>query len=223
MLISPRWKNRARRAEDRAGWAAICCWKKDGAARRGAPSAMSRATVRANTSSTTAGPTPSSAPAAATIRNCRLSVPFTPATGPRLLSSPRPDAPRRAGRAGRAVTAGTRAPPRPVLGPRHLPAEADGMAGARKPRVPAPHRPAVPFPQRRLSRRTRISSQTLASRKRKAIRRERRDGAGHRHLRSTGSPAATSPRTSGTRSSPSTWIPAGANGAGPTSTAASSR
>ena len=47
--------------------------------------AISRATARANTSSTTPGPTPTSGPAATITRSCRCAVPFTPVTGRRLL------------------------------------------------------------------------------------------------------------------------------------------
>ena len=48
-------------------------------------------------------------------------------------------------------------------------------------------------------------------------------GAGARHRGAPGSPAPTSPKRCGTPSSPSTWRPARANGAGPTSPATSSR
>ena len=51
--------------------------------RRAVP--ISRATARANMCSTTPGPTPTSAPAAATIRSSRSPSPFTPVTGRRLL------------------------------------------------------------------------------------------------------------------------------------------
>ena len=64
---------------------------------------------------------------------------------------------------------------------------------------------------------------TLASRKRKALKKERRealaDGISHRLADRQRSDRSAS----GTISSPSTWTPAAANGAGPTSTANSSR
>ena len=56
---------------------------------------------------------------------------------------------------------------------------------------------------------------SLNSRHRKAIKRERRDAVVARS-RFTRSPAATSPKTPGTPSSSSTWRPARGNGAGPT-------
>ena len=69
-----------------------------------------------------------------------------------------------------------------------------------------------------------ISSAALSARKRKAIRRERREALANGIERATGSPASRSDRSSvGTRSSRSTWIPARANGAGPTSRASSIR
>ena len=63
----------------------------------------------------------------------------------------------------------------------------------------------------------------LTSRKRKTIRRERAGRACRTASPCTGSPAATSPKTSGTPFSNSTWRPARANGAGPISPARSIR
>ena len=64
---------------------------------------------------------------------------------------------------------------------------------------------------------------TLASRKRKALKKERREALSAGITRRLADRQATSPSAPGTISSPSTWTPAAANGAGPTSTASSSR
>ena len=83
-----------------------------------------------------------------TIPKLQVSVPFTPATGRRLLVRPgargRAD-PRRARRGpDRTVP-----PPRGLVGARHVPARA-GMPVPGRARLPAAHRPAVPLGERRL-------------------------------------------------------------------------
>ena len=64
---------------------------------------------------------------------------------------------------------------------------------------------------------------SLASRKRKAMRKERAEALAAGLDDRDGCGAATSRRRTGTPSSPSTWTPARASGGGPTSTARSSR
>ena len=64
---------------------------------------------------------------------------------------------------------------------------------------------------------------SLASRKRKAVRKERAQALERRASTIDWLAGATSPRRTGTPSSPSTWTPARASGAGPISTASSSR
>ena len=64
---------------------------------------------------------------------------------------------------------------------------------------------------------------TLASRKRKALKKERREALSAGITDRLADRHATSPSAPGTISSPSTWTPAAANGAGPTSTGNSSR
>ena len=87
-----RGRVRLRRAQAPAGRAIISGWRTP-TARCSArcPATLSR-TARANMSSTMAGPTPSSAPAGSYYPKLQASVPFTPATGPRLLVSSNADA-----------------------------------------------------------------------------------------------------------------------------------
>ena len=68
-------------------------------------------------------------------------------------------------------------PARRLLAAHHLP-HARGMGARRRARLPPAHRPAIPLAERGLSRASRISSRALASRKRKAIRKERREALG---------------------------------------------
>ena len=89
-------------------------------------------------------------------------------------------------------------------------------------RLPAAHRPAVPLAQRglrdlrRFPRQARLAqAQGGAQGARAGAERRRSHRAHHRR--------ATSPRSTGTRSSASTWTPAAASGGAPTSTGASSR
>ena len=103
----------------------------------------------------------------------QASVPFTPVTGRRLLAKPGADAGENRGSAGRgrrARSPTSSAPPR-CTSPSPGEAERQLLAECR---LPAAHRPAVPFRQRGL-RDFDDFLDTLASRKRKAIRRERRE------------------------------------------------
>ena len=103
----------------------------------------------------------------------QASVPFTPATGPRLLIrdgvDPRPYRHRARERPDRAVRAS-----QGLLGSRHLCARGR-MEIPRRPRLPAAQRPAVPLAQSGLSAVSTIFSPRLNSRHRKAIKRERRE------------------------------------------------
>ena len=131
---------------------------------------------------------------------------------PSPAGPPRPAGRRRARRARRRARRdhhGQRA----VLGARHLPDRA-GMARARRARLPAAHRPAIPLGEcrlRQLRRFPRPRWPRASARPSAASARRRWRPAS----RSPGSPAPTSPKRCGTPSSPSTWTPARANGAGP--------
>ena len=161
-----------------------------GAARASASRpAISSRTRAANTCSTTAGPRPMSAPAAAIIRSCRSSVPFTPATGRRLLTRPgtRTDEARTgAGARPGGTDAAAAAPPRctsPSCPSRN------GVASAAA-RIPAAHRPAIPLGEcrlRDLRRFPRPSSRRASARSSSASGATRLRTAS----RSSGSPART--------------------------------
>ena len=103
----------------------------------------------------------------------QASVPFTPATGPRLLIRGGTDRERIARRAG-CRTGGAVRGNRGVLGACHLCARGR-MEVSRQPRFPAAHRPAVSLAQSGLRQPSTIFWATLNSRHRKAIKRERRD------------------------------------------------
>ncbi len=103
----------------------------------------------------------------------QVAVPFTPVTGPRLLARPGPAA--EAVRGGLAdalaeITHGERT----VLGPRHLPHRA-GMARARRSAASCNAPTSNSTGRMPATRRSRISSTALSSRKRKTIRRERKE------------------------------------------------
>ena len=131
-------------------------------------------------SSTMAGPMRWSAPAGATIRNCRPPFPSRPRPGPRLLHRTRPAGQSPAQSALAEGLEGTVETPRRLLRACHL-CLGRRNAGFRGRGLPPPYRPAVPFPQRRLTARMPTSSETLASRKRKALKKERRAALGKRH------------------------------------------
>ena len=144
---------------------------------------ISRTTARANTSSTTAGPTPSSGPAGATIRSSRFPCPSRRRPVPGCWSPGADPAPVPAGACRR--LAGTDAPARRLIGPCDLP------AGGRMPTCwQTPAFCSAPTSSS-ISSTTAIARyddflETLASRKRKALKKERRDGAGRTASRSTG-------------------------------------
>ena len=168
--------------------------------------------------STAPGPTPTSGPAGAIIRSCRSPCRSRRCPGRRLLVRPGPDA---RGRRGACW-------PRP-------PSSSSSAATCR-----AAHHLRQRGRMERLGARgflQRTDQQfhwsnagyatfddflaSLASRKRKAVRKERARGASTTASPSNGCAAATSRRRTGTRSSPSTWTRARASGAGPISTASS--
>ena len=140
------------------------------AVRLGAGSTSNR-TARASMCSITPGPTPTSARAGSIIRSCRCAVPFTPVPGRRLLSKPGPSAEHgRAALASAAVTLAQQIDSSSL----HITfaSEAEWQRlGAHG--LPAAHRPAVPLAEPRATARSTISSRHFASRKRKAIRKER--------------------------------------------------
>ena len=104
----------------RTGWTPAHVLVEDAAGASSPPRRpISRATAWANTCSTTPGPTPMSAPAGATIRNCRSPRRSRPATGRRLLVARR-RAPRRARGADRGL-AGAAQADQGLLDPRDLP------------------------------------------------------------------------------------------------------
>ncbi len=78
----------------------------------------------------------------------QVSVPFTPATGPRLLVKPSPHADADQGRAGGRPCDAVRTPAG-LIRPRHLPA-GTGLGSARRQRLSEADRPAIPLAQRRL-------------------------------------------------------------------------
>ena len=177
-------------------------------------------TARASTCSTTAGRTPTCRRAGDYYPKLQIAVPFTPVPGRRLLIRPGPPAKRtRAMLAAGAVEIAER---NRHIGRAHHVSERGRMEPPRRPRLPAAHRPAVPLEQRRLRARStttwprspRASARPCA---RSASRRWRRAS------RSNGCAAARSRKRTGTRSSRSIWRPARASGAGPISTASSSR
>ena len=150
----------------------------------------------------------------------QASVPFTPVTGPRLLVAEGADEAVTQGRAcGRAE--GRDRAARRFLGACHL-RDRGRCRHPRGGRLPAPHRPAVPFLQRGLWQLRRFPRHARLAQAQGAEEGAAR-GAGRRHQHRLADRQATSPRAPGTRSSPSTWTPAAANGAGPISTANSSR
>ena len=150
----------------------------------------------------------------------QASIPFTPVTGPRLLVAKGADeAVTKA-----ALAAGLKAvTERLGVSSAHVTFASEDDAGIlQKRRLPAPHRPAVPFLQpglRQLRRFPRHARLAQAQGDEEGAAR----GAGRRHQHRLADRQATSPKAPGTRSSRSTWTPAGANGAGPISTASSSR
>ena len=104
---------------------------------------------------------------------------------------------------------------------RHLP-ERRRMEPARGPQLPQAHRPAVPLEQcglRHLRRFPGLARLAQAQGRAQGA----RGGTRPPVLPSNGRAAATSPRRTGTRSSPSTWTRARASGGGPISTARPSR
>ena len=142
----------------------------------------------------------------------QVSVPFTPATGPRLLIRPGVDVEQVARRAGERADRAVRRQ-QGLVGARHLCARKRmELAGAA--RLPAAHRPAIPLAQCGLRHVRRFSRHAgLAPSQGDPPRAPRRRGKRHQHR------AAARQRDhrggAGTRSSPSTWRPARANGAGP--------
>ena len=111
----------------------------------------------------------------------QVAVPFTPATGRRLLVRPGPHAEAVRGGAGR--RAGRRLPAlRRLLGPRHLPARA-GMAAAGRARLSRSAPTSNSIGRTPATTRFDAFLGALASRKRKTIRRERARRARHRHQR----------------------------------------
>ena len=151
----------------------------------------------------------------------QAAIPFTPVTGPRLLVAQRRRQRRDQGRACRRAEGGDRegsAFPRP-----HVTfATGDDAAVLEKAGFLRAHRPAVPFLQQRLWQLRRFPRHAGLAQAQGAEEGAAR-GAGRRHQHRLADRQATSPRAPGTRSSPSTWTPAAANGGGPTSTASSSR
>ena len=135
----------------------------------------SRAIPTANTCSTTAGPTPSRAPAAAITRSCRSPCRSRPCPGRACWWRPDGDRPRRAPALIGGLDRDRRAPPR-VLAPRHVlhGAEADAFAAAG---WLVRQRHAVSLGQSRLRAASTISWPRSSHGKRKAIRRERREVA----------------------------------------------
>ena len=122
----------------------------------------SRAIRAANTCSTAAGPKPTSAPAAAITPNCRSRCRLRRRPGRRLLVRPGPA--RRRGRAS-ALAGGLVEicrPRRRLRRPRHLRDRA-GIPSARRARLPAAHRPAVPLAECRLRQLRRLSRRALVA------------------------------------------------------------
>ena len=151
----------------------------------------------------------------------QVSVPFTPVTGPRLLVAGRapggggPPASRSPG----CGPCGDQTGASSIHATFLQEADADALCRAR---LPAPQRPAVPLVQRGLRDLRRFPRRPLLAQAQGHPPGAPGRARGRDHGR-MGHRAATSRRPTGTPSSPSTWIRARANGAGPTSTGASSR
>ena len=151
----------------------------------------------------------------------QIAVPFTPVPGPPHCWCGR--VPRgRASEAARWPTRGPRVVERngPVrAATSRLPAKANGSGSGPAASSSAPTSSSTGAMPATRSFDDFLAS--LASRKRKGSAQGARRGAWQPVSPSNGSPAARSPRRTGTRSSPSTWTPAHASGDGPISTARS--
>ena len=212
MHFSPLWRPRARRRRGPAGGRGICLARLDGEIAgivpcylkshsqgeyvfdRGWADAYERAGGRY-------------------YPKLQVSVPFTPATGPRLLIRDGVDTDEigtaLGARTGRAMRRN-----QGLFGSRHLRTRG-GVEISRQARLLAADRPAVSLAQPGFCRFRRFPRHPqFAASQGDQARAARRGGKRHHHPRAHR--PATSPRMPGTRSSISTWRPVRANGAGPT-------
>ncbi len=190
--------------------------------RRSSPArpAISSPTARASTCSTAPGPTPTSGPAGATIPSCRSPCRSRRCRGGGCWCGRVPTREANEALLAAAPPSSSSATTSRAL---HITFPSEGeweRLGARG--FLQAHRPAVPLAQCRLRHLRRLPGLARLAQAQGGAQGARR-GAGDGPRPSNGCAAATSPRRTGTRSSPSTWIRARASGDGPISTARRSR